>query len=434
MKKNALASVVFLGISTAGNFLITRLSLEYLNSSTFGIWLTISSVIGWFGFFDVGLANGLRNRLTESLAANDSAKAKMYLSTTYAMLGLLIGGIYLLFCAAYHWIEWGSIFNAPPGLAHDVTILFFWGFTFFSMRFILGITDVIYAALQRPAYANLFTAISSILTVLLVLYLRSVSSGSLLMLGFGFTCISMLIVPLASTIYLYGFIGAGLFPSIRSVDFSHAPDFLGLGWRFFVLRITFVVLFTSDNMIIAQVLGPEHVTTYNIAYKYFSVILLLYSTLTYPLWAAFTDAYTRGDTVWITGTVQKMERLWMAFAGLTLLMLACSGIAYRLWVGTLIHVPFYLSSIMAVFVILYTWNSVYNLFVNGAGRIQLQMILSVFAAVVNIPLSILFAKTLHMGNAGVMVATVTCLVPALIATPIQYRKILGGTAIGVWNA
>jgi hypothetical protein len=31
------------------------------------IWLTLSSIVGWFSFFDVGLGHGLRNKFAPSL-------------------------------------------------------------------------------------------------------------------------------------------------------------------------------------------------------------------------------------------------------------------------------------------------------------------------------------------------------------------------------
>jgi O-antigen/teichoic acid export membrane protein len=244
----------------------------------------------------------------------------------------------------------------------------------------------------------------------------------------------MCIVPTIATVYLYGFKEAGLVPSLRSIDFSYSKELLALSVRFFVLRITYVVLFTTDNMIISHVLGPEHVTTYNIAYKYFSMILLVYTTLTAPLWSAFTDAYTRHDMDWIRNTVRKMEKVWLGVFAAILLMLLASSFVYRLWLGGIIHVPFLLSCVMAIFILVYSWNSVFNLFINGTGKVMLQVILSVLAAAVNIPLSIFFSKNLGMGNTGVMTATIVCLLPLLISTPLQYRKIMAGTATGIWNA
>ena len=33
--------------------------------------LTLSSIIGWFAFFDIGFGNGLRNKFAEAIAKGD---------------------------------------------------------------------------------------------------------------------------------------------------------------------------------------------------------------------------------------------------------------------------------------------------------------------------------------------------------------------------
>ena len=50
---------------------LVPLTINYLNPTKYGIWITLSSVIGWFSFFDIGLGNGLRNRFAEAIANND---------------------------------------------------------------------------------------------------------------------------------------------------------------------------------------------------------------------------------------------------------------------------------------------------------------------------------------------------------------------------
>jgi Na+-driven multidrug efflux pump len=63
----------------------------------------------------------------------------------------------------------------------------------------------------------------------------------------------------------------------------------------------------------------------------------------------------------------------------------------------------------------------------------LQFYYSIIAALINIPLSIFLAKQMKMGITGVITATIICIGLASVWAPIQYKKIINGTAKGIWN-
>ena len=70
-KKNITVSFISKAISILIGFIIVPLTLSYIGEVEYGIWLTIASIISWFSFFDIGLGNGLRNKLAEALAKDD---------------------------------------------------------------------------------------------------------------------------------------------------------------------------------------------------------------------------------------------------------------------------------------------------------------------------------------------------------------------------
>jgi Na+-driven multidrug efflux pump len=87
---------------------------------------------------------------------------------------------------------------------------------------------------------------------------------------------------------------------------------------------------------------------------------------------------------------------------------------------------------MAVFALITTFNMVFVNFINGVGKTRVQLITSIVTILSNIPLSIFFAKTLNMGTTGVILATCVCLGYSLVLRPLQYFKIINGTAKGIW--
>jgi Na+-driven multidrug efflux pump len=113
-------------------------------------------------------------------------------------------------------------------------------------------------------------------------------------------------------------------------------------------------------------------------------------------------------------------------------MLVVSQPVYHLWVGNKIAVPFTLSLAMAIYVTIYNWNSIFASFLNGTGRIRLQLYSSIVISVLNIPLAFVLVKYLSWGSAGVVAATSFCLFIGSIWAPIQYHKLINNTATGIW--
>lgn len=88
--KNVLASLAVKGWSVVVQLLLVPLTLACLGVYENGVWLTISSVLLWIDNLDVGLGNGLRNKLAVCLAENNIEKARQMVSSTIAMLTCII--------------------------------------------------------------------------------------------------------------------------------------------------------------------------------------------------------------------------------------------------------------------------------------------------------------------------------------------------------
>ena len=66
--KNILLSVGVKAVNVLCSLVLVPLSLGYLSKEEYGIWLTISTMLLWISFFDIGLGNGLRNYLSEAIS------------------------------------------------------------------------------------------------------------------------------------------------------------------------------------------------------------------------------------------------------------------------------------------------------------------------------------------------------------------------------
>ena len=100
-------------------------------------------------------------------------------------------------------------------------------------------------------------------------------------------------------------------PSFKYFDKGLTRQIIGKGLSFFVIQISScLVIFGAANMFITQYCGPSAVTTYNIAYKYFNLLVIAYTIILAPMWNAYTDAYVKGDMKWIANNFNRTLKLW----------------------------------------------------------------------------------------------------------------------------
>jgi O-antigen/teichoic acid export membrane protein len=429
-RKNILIMLFIRGCSIAIGFIMVPLTIGYINPTRYGIWLTMSSIISWFSFFDIGFGNGLRNRFAEAVAQGKDDLARIYVSTTYAILGLIIIIVLIVFVLINPLLNWARILNTPETMINELRVLALIVFVFFCIQFVLRLITTVLNANQQPAKASLFDFFGSLFSLAVIYTLTRTTSGNLVYLGTAFSLTPALVL-LLSSIWFYTHEYRKYAPSLKLVRFPYARNLMTLGLKFFFIQIAAVILYQTSNIIIAQLFGPEQVTPYNVAHKYFSVIPMGLGIIMMPFWSAYTEAWVKKDISWIKSTVRKLQLLILIAAAGVLIMLAFSDFIYRIWVGEKIKVPFSLSAVIALYVIINGWGSIYSFFLNGVGKIKLQLYFSFFGALINIPLALFLGK--HVGISGVILATCIIGFMSAVWSPIQYYKIINNKAKGIWN-
>lgn len=429
-KKNILASFLIKGGSIIVSLLLVPLTIHYINPSQYGIWITLSSIVGWFGFFDIGFGNGLRNKLAECIAVGDDTKAKIYVSTTYGIMTIIIISVLLIFFCINPFLNWSTILNAPQSMAGELGILALIVFVFFCVQFILQLITTVLNADQQPAKASLFNFFGSVFSLLIIFLLTKTTAGNLIYLGaaLGFTPLLVLSI---SSAWFYSRKYKNFAPSVKYVRFSYARDLMTLGIKFFFLQIAAIVLYQTSNIIIAQLFGPEQVTPYNIAFKYFSILPMIMGIILSPFWSAYTEAWLKQDLTWIKKSLKKLKMFWLLLCISALIMLIFSHFIYKAWVGKEIVIPFTLSAVIALYVVIDAWNGIYCAFLNGVGKIKLQLYSGIFDMIIHIPLAIYLGK--KIGIAGVVLSLVILCGLNMIWTVIQYNKIINNKATGIWS-
>ncbi|MBG6109887.1 O-antigen/teichoic acid export membrane protein [Flavobacterium sp. CG_23.5] len=432
ISKHVLLSFIYKGGSMLASFLLVPLTISFLNMENYGIWLTISSFIGWFAFFDIGLGNGLRNKFAEAKANGDMTLARGYVSVAYFTIGAVCVGLILFFFVLNIFIDWTKVFNTSASLQKDLRILMPIVFGFFCLQLVVKLITTIYTADQHHSMQGKINFFIQAGSLLLIWIMTKTSESSLLIFGTIFSVFPVLIL-VWFNLFAFNTRYKAFKPTVSLWKKEYLKDIFGLGFNFFILQIGAMILFSTDNFIIIQLFGPAAVVPYNIAFKYFSIIIMIYSIVITPYWSSFTDAYNRNDFNWIKKSVQNIQKLWLLIPITLIIMLLMANWFYNFWLGTKVKVPISLSISMAVYVLVFSYNMIYVNFINGVGKLKAQLWLSFLVIILNIPLSIILATYFQLGVPGIIYGNSFLFLISNLVLPLQYKKIINGTARGIWD-
>lgn len=429
--KHVLLSFVYKGGSIIASFLLVPLTIDYLDTENYGIWLTLSSFIAWFSFFDIGLGNGLRNKFAEAKANGDMTLARGYVSSAYFTIGAVSLGLIVIFTLLNFFIDWTKVFNASRGLQKDLSLLMPIVFGFFCLQLVVKLITTIYTADQHHSMQgkiNFFTQAGSLL---LIWILTKTNESSLLVFGTIFSIFPVAIL-IVSNWLAFNKRYKDYKPSLRLWKKEYLKDIFGLGLSFFILQIAWIIITSTDNFIISQLFSPREVVPYFLSLKLFTASTMFFTIIVSPYWSTFTDAYVKMDFVWIKKSMKQLNKVTQVFSFLCVLLLLFSNYLYTIWIGNKIEVSFILSTLVCIYTILIISLTPYNYFINGTGKIKLQLIQTTIMAIVNIPISVFFALNLKLGINGIIIGTIICLIPGVVLSRIQYHKLINNKPIGIW--
>jgi O-antigen/teichoic acid export membrane protein len=413
-------------------FLMVPLSISYLGAANYGVWIVISGVISWTGMFDFGLSHGLRNHLAISIAKKEYEEGRSYVSTTYFLLliiCLVFAGIGMLGISFFDLQQILNVYDVPERNLKSLSLIILLLFLF--QFFLKPITSILQAN-QLPSYSEVIGVCGSSISLIGVYFYFSLYDSSSINAYALFVSGAPAIALLVASVVLFKGKFKKLQPAIAQIKVKNLKKIGGLGLNFFIIQLCLLVIYASDNYIISYLFGPSEVTTYAVPYKYFSALTILFTVIMSPYWSAITDAYTKNEFGWIKNTVNKLIKILIGGLGVAFIMYVFSGYIFKIWIGKEIVVPSKLTALMAVYSVLMGVQTLFSYFSNGIGKIRVQMIVYIFCAVINIPLSYYFGEILGLGATGILLATVICLVIISLTLIIQYTKIINNKAKGVW--
>ncbi|MFD2866132.1 lipopolysaccharide biosynthesis protein [Mucilaginibacter antarcticus] len=397
-------SFILRAISVVSAFATISYSIKLLDTDKYGIWLAISSTVGWISILDIGLANGLRNKVAEYLAVADYKSAKIDVSSAYAIMLLIMVPVMLIFCVVAPFINWNGVFNTKLN-ERELLLTLIVVFIGLGLQFILKSINSVLQGDQKVYKANEIALICNVSPLIPIIFGAQYLKGSILFLAMAQTLLPVLVM-LVYSVVLYTRNYRQISPSLKSVDLKKSRSLFSLSFAFFIVQIARVFLISTTEIIITREFGGHDVTTYNLLFKYYSVTNIVINIIMGTYWNAFTNAFTLNDFNWIRASIKKLEKISLIFFGVIVMQVLLIKPVFHLWVGDAVIVPMALSLCMAASYSISLFTDLYVIVLNGTGKVKMQSIVTIITALLHIPVVLIMIRYFGWGVNSIVYATI----------------------------
>jgi len=301
----ASTSYIARGLSILMSFVSVPLTVDYLGTERYGVWLTISSLLLWLALTDFGVAgNALVNVLSEAVGNDDREAARHYTASAFWTLVAIALVLGVVFAGTFQLIPWRAVFRVSDATStHELKVTCALVLGLLVINLPLGLLRSLFHAHQDGYFANAWSIVSGIASLLgLVVVTRF--HGGLPQLVLAVSGVPALVL-LASAYYTFGRRYPWLAPAPSTVKWSCIQRLLKLGVKYMTMQLASLGIYQSQAILTTQTLGPSQVVVFVVAFKIMNLPSELVYMGTAPLIPAFGEAKARRDWGWIKGAYKN---------------------------------------------------------------------------------------------------------------------------------
>ena len=375
------------GTLLLANFVVISITLDLLSTKIYGVWITLYTTISWLSFFDLGLGNGMRNLFAVNRAIGNQEKNKQLVSTSYIIvlgiaLILLIVGLPFVYYA-----DIARFFNISDIAIPDLRCVLSLLVVVTSLQLITKLINSIFLADQKPALSSLIDCSGVVCSLLLLFILKDRLVGSLFNLALIIT-LPTFIISFIVTLFAFNKNYRKLKPSLKCFNLKISNKLINLGLRFFLIQLSALIILQGSNIIILKFIGAEEVSVFSLVYKYFNVIITIFTLVLTPYWSFFTDSYAKNNYNQLKQGFKQLLISWLAISMVGVVMWIALPFSFKIWLNQELDIPAYLPVSLLLFSIFSNLGSVFIYFLNGTSSyLNFQLVIVLAFAALLYPLS-----------------------------------------------
>jgi O-antigen/teichoic acid export membrane protein len=368
------------GVNTLAILVSVPITLGYLGTERYGLWMTITSIVAFLGFADLGIGNVILNLVSESNGKNDVEAARKCISSAFFLLIWISVSLAFLFALIYPYVGWDQFFNVSSSIARKeagpavATFL-----ACFLINLPLSIIPRIQMGYQEGYLSSIWQGISNLLGLAGLVVIVHLKAGLpwLVLVITGSPALGNLL----NGISLFAVQRPWLVPRWQDISALFAKQIGWIGFLFLILQVTNAITYSADNIIIARVLGPEAVTNYAVPSKLFIIVPNIIYMFLAPLWPAYGEASARGDDSWATKTLVKAILATFVLCLLSsLFLLAFGEKILQVWTGSRVMFSLSLMIGLGAWTTLQSVITAIGLFLCAINKIGFQAIFALLTA------------------------------------------------------
>lgn len=326
IKTQLIGGMLYKLVSVISNFLLVSLTVRYLGNVEFGFFIALTSIATWVFLFDLGLAKGMRNKITIALEDQNFLLIRKMIGYSYAF-NFLASSILLLFIfTLFSCFDFD--FEHYQVKSFDLVFLIL----AIIFKFIFSpITQLNFAT--HKSHHNIFLECSVLLlAVFSYLILNNVD------LSYGRTSVAIIVFSISSVLpFIFGtftffWLNKHLKP-IFNLDHKRNINLVKDGITILVIQLLSLIFVGFDRLILFRFSGPESVSTYEISYKLMSIIMLPFSIFIAPIWSLVSQARKNSDFPLINDIVSKFNTLFFILILLVIFIVYFNGFILTIWLG-----------------------------------------------------------------------------------------------------
>lgn len=379
--------------------------IDSLGEDAVGVHLTIMTFISLFAFIDLGIGHGLVSTIAEAVSGARYRDIRRTVTTAVvASIGIsAVVAAIASFLMVSH--DWSVVLGAGEAVEPRSVNVSLWIVVVVTLANVpASLASSVRLGLQESTSSNWWLMAAGPMQIIAV-YIVASSHPTLPWFALAAT-VPLFACNVGNSLALYAGSRLWLRPSWGLVSAAALRTLLRRGSLFVVLAIAGALAFQMDALVISRVLGPAAVTAYAVPFRLFALLPMLTALMAYPLWPAYAEARSSGDSAWVEHVFRRSIAGALLLNGMGGAALALSiEPVVDLWVGDgLVSPTMLLVAALFGYAVVQGISAPVAMYLNGANIVAFQVIAAGTMAVTNVPLSIFLAQ--RVGVAGPVLATV----------------------------